>query len=62
MKFLNGIYGIDYLTLFLLILSSLFNIWTITLPLGFICLIYHSLECFLKIIIKEEVKINPLLE
>ena len=39
MKFLNGIYGIDCLTLFLLILSSLFNIWTVTLPLGFICLI-----------------------
>ncbi|VYU10385.1 hypothetical protein [Clostridium tertium] len=39
MKFLNGIYGIDYLTIFLLILSSLFNIWVFTVPLGFICLI-----------------------
>ncbi|MGL5381462.1 hypothetical protein [Clostridium sp.] len=48
MKFLQGTYGIDLLSLFLFFLGSLFNMWKGTFILGYVLLILGIYRAFSK--------------
>lgn len=61
MKFLKGIYGIDLLSLVLLLIASLFNISRYTSFIGFALIIISLLRVFSKNIIKRQAENNSLI-
>ena len=58
MGFFQGIYGFDFLSIFLLLLSSVFNIWPATRILGLILLITVIYRTFSKDIYKRKTEYN----
>jgi hypothetical protein len=48
MKFLQNTYGFDLLSIFLLIISSILNLWYVTKFLGYLLLIYAIYRAFSK--------------
>ena len=57
MKFLQGIYGIDLLSLILLLVASLFNLSRYTSLIGFALVIISLLRIFQEIFLKDVLKI-----
>ena len=52
MKFLEGTYGVDLLSLFLILISCIFNIWDITRVFSIILLVFAFYRAFSKNIYK----------
>ena len=46
MKFLEGTYGVDLLSLFLILISCIFNIWDITRVFSIILLVFAFYRAF----------------
>lgn len=61
MNFLKGIYGIDLLSLILLLFASLFNISKYTSPIGFVFMIVSLLRVFSRNISKRRAENNSLI-
>lgn len=61
MKFLQGIYGIDLLSLVLLFISSLFNLSRYTSFIGFALIIISLLRIFSRNIAKRQAENNSLI-
>lgn len=58
MGFFQGIYGFDFLSIFLLLLSSVFNIWSATRIVGLIFLLIVVYRTFSKNIYKRKAEYN----
>ena len=58
MNFLNGAYGIDLLSLFLILLSCILNIWDVTRIFSIILLVYAFYRAFSKKIYKRREEYN----
>lgn len=58
MKFLEGSYGIDLLSLFLILLSCILNIWDITRVFSIILLVFAFYRAFSKKIYKRRDEYN----
>lgn len=58
MGFFQGIYGIDFLSIFLLFLSSVFNIWPVTKILGLLILLIVVYRTFSKDVYKRKTEYN----
>lgn len=58
MKFLQNTYGFDLLSTFLIFLSSILNIWSLTRALGYLILIYAIYRAFSKNIYKRRQEYN----
>lgn len=48
MKFLQNTYGFDLLSIFLILISSILNLWHVTKLLGYLLLIYATYRAFSK--------------
>ena len=58
MGFFQGFYGLDFLSIFLLLLSYIFDIWPITRILGLILLLIVAYRTFSKNISKRKAEYN----
>lgn len=58
MKFLEGTYGIDLLSLFLILISCIFNIWDITRVFSIVLLVFAFYRAFSKKIYKRRNEYN----
>lgn len=58
MKFLEGTYGVDLLSLFLILISCIFNIWDITRVFSIILLVFAFYRAFSKKIYKRREEYN----
>jgi hypothetical protein len=58
MGFLQGFYGFDFLSIFLLLLSYIFDIWSITRILGVVLLLIVVYRTFSKNISKRKAEYN----
>ena len=58
MNFLEGTYGVDLLSLFLILISCIFNIWDITKVFSIILLIFAFYRAFSKKIYKRREEYN----
>ncbi len=58
MNFLQGRYGFDLLSIFLIFLSAIFNIWKLTTPLGFALVIIAFYRAFSRNIFQRKKEYN----
>ena len=58
MKFLQGTYGVDLLSLFLILISCIFNIWDITRIFSIVLLVFAFYRAFSKKIYKRKEEYN----
>lgn len=58
MKFLQNTYGFDLLSILLILISSLLNVWSVTKFLGYLILIYAVYRAFSKNIYKRKQEYN----
>lgn len=58
MKFFQDTYGFDLLSIFLIIISSILNLWDVTKILGYLILVYAIYRAFSKKIYKRKEEYN----